>query len=115
MRLTLRELKARPDYHAVLARGRLVDGGTAVEFFEPGEAPAAPKIVWPFWARTVARLRQDGEIGVGDTVARLAGNVGGEAFKRTLKDFAGIDCGCVARQEDLNRRFPYPLDGSFQK
>lgn len=50
--------------------------------------------------------RIEGEIGVGDTIARLLGGPG-EAFKKWFEEFFGRSCGCVSRQRFLNEKFPY--------
>lgn len=45
--------------------------------------------------------------GVGDTIARVIGPMGGDAFKRWYKRITGEDCGCGDRQAWLNQRYPY--------
>lgn len=62
--------------------------------------------VWPAWAKWVARFRKPGEVGVGDTVQRIAARFGGEKFKRLSKRI-GLPCGCTERQADWNRLYPY--------
>lgn len=61
---------------------------------------------WPLGVRVIARLKRDGEKGIGDTMARLLAGIGGEAYKRLAKRI-GIECGCAARQAMLNARYPY--------
>ena len=57
---------------------------------------------WPLLARSAAKLAKPDEIGVGDTVQRLAAFVGGEQFKALVPN-----CGCSDRRQWLNQRFPY--------
>ena len=67
---------------------------------------AIPYDDWPLWARTVAALKIDADIGVGDTVERMAASMGGVAFKAWAKT-VGIDCGCDARKASWNKIYPY--------
>jgi len=57
---------------------------------------------WPTWAEELKSRRLPGESGIGDTAARIVGPAGGDAFKKVMKR-----CGCGARQETLNKEFPY--------
>lgn len=61
---------------------------------------------WPLWARTLRRRRRPDEIGVGDTAKRMFAKLGGERFK-IWAERLGIPCGCIERQEEWNRRYPY--------
>jgi len=70
------------------------------------QAPASPAD-WPFWATSIARIKSPADTGVGDTIARVVGPVGGEAYKAWFKRLFGKSCGCQERQDELNRRFPY--------
>lgn len=77
-------------------------------------ASAAKPIVekWPrnpfgMFARGFKLLRTPEDTGIGDTIARLVGPVGGDAYKKWFKDTFGKSCGCTERQQDLNERFPY--------
>lgn len=69
---------------------------------------------WPapaVWAaRLMARSWEPGDRGLGDTVARRLGK-GGERFKVWFHAVFGRSCGCVDRQEWLNREFPYGAGG----
>lgn len=58
--------------------------------------------VWPAWADELRKQKAAGETGVGDTAERLIGPIGGDVFKRLVKN-----CGCGQRKEDLNRLYPY--------
>lgn len=62
---------------------------------------------WPVRFATLIRSPED--IGVGDTIARTIGPFGGEAVKAFIKSL-GEDCGCDARQDLLNKKYPYPVD-----
>ena len=77
--------------------------------------PADPS-KWPLLARWIARHRQAGEIGAGDTLERLLRHRGGAAFKRATKRL-GINCGCgdsvSGRQGALNRAYPYSPRGTM--
>lgn len=75
------------------------------------QAPAAPQALpraeWPRLARWLAKLARPGELGLGDVVARYAGAVGGERFKKIYKKLTGAGCGCEARQDALNAMYPF--------
>lgn len=86
----------------------------------PGEAMPRPstrpvrqhQVVWPmnpfgFAARALKLLRQPADAGVGDTIARVIGPIGGERYKAWFKDTFGKTCGCTERQEQLNHIYPY--------
>lgn len=72
---------------------------------------AAPQLPakWPAYARILARIRNSDDAGIGDTIARVIGPVGGEAYKTWFKRLFGKPCGCQERQDELNRRYPYPV------
>ena len=80
----------------------------------PTPKPPLDASKWPLLARWIARHKQSGEIGIGDTLERLLRGVGGAAFKRITKRLR-IECGCgdsnSGRQGALNRAFPYPFPG----
>lgn len=61
---------------------------------------------WPLFARLLAKGRGPGDVGLGDTIARIIGDTG-ERFKRVYKRLTGSDCGCANRQAKLNERFKY--------
>lgn len=81
--------------------------------------PAAPhslapvvKTKWPLTpfgiaARTLKLLKSPEDSGVGDTIARTVGPVGGDNYKKWFKDTFGRTCGCTERQDQLNEQFPY--------
>ena len=58
------------------------------------------------WVHLVRFLRSPSDIGVGDTVQRIATKFGGERFKKWAKRI-GIPCGCDKRQAEWNRLYPY--------
>lgn len=63
---------------------------------------------WPAALRPMKRLAKEGDIGLGDIIARTIGPIGGNKFKVWYKLTFGRDCGCDVRQESWNRK--YPLD-----
>ena len=63
----------------------------------------------PGWAKAVERLRHTNDVGVGDTVQRIAAWFGGERFKAFAAK-VGIPCGCTQRQDEWNRLYPYTDD-----
>lgn len=65
---------------------------------------------WPAWAKALAKLRADGDVGVGDTVHRLVMGDQVEAMLRTL----GVKCGCTDRRKWMNERFEYADPGACQ-
>lgn len=66
-----------------------------------------PRERWPRRVRLLARFAKPRERGVGDTLARLLGKVGGEVWKGWYQRLTGKDCGCGDRQGRLNERYPY--------
>jgi hypothetical protein len=71
----------------------------------PDDVPVS-RDEWPLWAKTIARLAASEDRGVGDTIARTIGPVGGDAFKKWFQTLTGHPCGCNARQERLNALYP---------
>ena len=61
---------------------------------------------WPLWAIALKALAIPEDKGAGDTIARVIGPIGGDAFKAWRKSI-GKPCKCPDRQEKLNRLFPY--------
>ena len=73
----------------------------------PPDAPQSlPRDKWPVWANLLALASTEADTGVGDTVARVVGPWGGEAVKAWFKSH-GKDCGCNARQDTFNAKYPY--------
>lgn len=64
-----------------------------------------PADSWPVWAKTVARLKSDEDMGVGDTIRRQVG-IFGAGFKAAMLGM-GVPCGCDARQDEYNTKYPY--------
>lgn len=80
----------------------------------PDKSPAAPKIQprWPMnpfgiAMRALKLMRTPEDTGAGDTLARVVGPIGGDAYKAWFKETFGKTCGCAERQEQLNAQFPY--------
>lgn len=78
---------------------RLAPCGTAEQ------GPPAPQ-QWPLWARGVRLNAKPPDRGVGDTIERTVGRVGGRLFKK-WSNAVGFNCGCIARRDKLNRQYPY--------
>jgi hypothetical protein len=55
----------------------------------------------------VAKRRQTGEQGVGDTLARLLKGVAAGKASKVLERITGKSCGCRNRQAWLNQRYNY--------
>ena len=51
---------------------------------------------------------QEGDMGLGDVVQRLAGKMGGEWLAKTYEAVLGKSCGCVHSAATLNEWFPLP-------
>lgn len=73
---------------------------------QPAPVPA-PELAWPLWARLVRKLAAPGDVGVGDTIARAIGPLGGDAWKAWYRRATGHSCGCEERQEVLNQLYSY--------
>ena len=54
-----------------------------------------------------ARQKQAKPTGLGDTVEKFTKLTGIKTVIDTVAKLTGKDCGCEARKEFLNRRFPY--------
>jgi len=63
---------------------------------------------WPLAFKTYALRRQAGDIGLGDILERDIGKIGGATFKVFWKSITGTDCGCDARKQWINERYPLP-------
>jgi len=87
------------------ATGQAVDGAGAI--LSRAVGLAVPRDQWPLWARLASALAKDGDKGIGDTIARTIGPVGGDAFKAWYQKVVGQDCGCGDRAAWLSARFPY--------
>jgi hypothetical protein len=74
-------------------------------------SPAAlPVNQWPRWARWLEARRQPGEVGAGDTLARILDGRGGAAYKRWFKAITGVDCGCEDRRARLTIAYSYSAE-----
>jgi hypothetical protein len=60
----------------------------------------------PPWVHLISYFKSPDDLGIGDTVARYAAMLGGEAFKAWSKKL-GMPCGCTQRQREWNARYPY--------
>lgn len=87
-------------------QGRKVGGIISIAPSKPRIEPMA-KNQWPLAVLAVARFRKEGDLGIGDTVARLIGSSRSERFKKWFALKFHRDCGCTDRQRWLNARFPY--------
>lgn len=65
-----------------------------------------PDYEWPLLLRPLKWTARPQERGMGDIVERLIGADTSETFKRWWAENFKSDCGCNARKEWLNRRFP---------
>ena len=61
---------------------------------------------WPMALISLKLLAKEGDRGAGDIIARMIGPIGGDAFKKWYRAIFGKSCGCGARQEILNARWP---------
>ena len=66
-----------------------------------------PRVEWPGWANLIAVVRSGSDTGIGDTVARVVGPVGGVKFKKWHRLVFGRDCACEKRREQWNAQYPY--------
>lgn len=89
------------------------DGVPQIPLHQPASAAlsAIPRDQWPWAARLIANRARPGEAGVGDTLARLLGIVGGELYKWFYIWITGADCGCGDRQARLNALYPFDPEG----
>jgi hypothetical protein len=96
----------------VLHNGRapMIARGTAAE--SPVPLPMEPRGTrnveepWPVALLPLKLLAKAGDRGAGDVIARVIGPIGGDSFKNWYKKIFGKGCGCGARQEALNTRWP---------
>jgi hypothetical protein len=68
---------------------------------------------WPFAFKVLAKLATPEDQGIGDVIDRMVGPIGGSAFKVWHKLATGHDCGCGARKQILNARYPSNSFGPF--
>ena len=67
-----------------------------------------PENEWSWVVRIIARKRKPEDKGLGDTLEREIGYLGGNTYKRWYKKLMpNGDCGCARRQIILNIRYPY--------
>ena len=65
-----------------------------------------PSKEWPMPIKALKMFSKKEDRGIGDTIARVVGPIGGEAYKRWhLREF-GKPCGCAERQQRLNQKYP---------
>ena len=65
---------------------------------------------WPLWARVLAKRRETGDVGLGDTVARTLEHVWADNLALAWESLTGKSCGCQDRRQWLNRLYPYPQE-----
>lgn len=68
---------------------------------------AVPEGERPLWVGVMSVFRTKGDAGIGDTIDRILGKVGGSVFKRWFKKATGRTCGCGTRAGALNALYPY--------
>jgi hypothetical protein len=73
----------------------------------PNRSAAMPRDEWPSWVNAIAAMKNDSDKGVGDTIQRVVGPVGGDSFKRWFQTIFHKSCGCTERQEAFNNQYPY--------
>lgn len=73
---------------------------------EPVVLNPIPRDQWPVWATIAATRKHEGDVGVGDTIQKVAAKFGGEQFKAWAAEL-GIPCGCSTRQKRFNALYPY--------
>jgi len=61
----------------------------------------------PRWVSLLQRLSTSQDIGLGATVKRIAGKVGGKRFITWSKRI-GLPCGCTEREIEWNNLYPNP-------
>lgn len=71
------------------------------------ERKAIPRDKWPLWTKAVHALSNEADKGIGDTIARIIGPIGGDAFKAWHLKIFKRKCRCHWRQAMLNQLFPY--------
>lgn len=76
------------------------------EYVAPVKIPM-PRDEWPAWAKTVALLANDSDIGVGSTIARTIGPFGGDLFKIWHRAIFGRPCACHEREAAWNSLYAY--------
>jgi hypothetical protein len=74
---------------------------------DPNRKIEVPRQDWPMWAKMIAAKARPEDRGVGDTIERTLGPVGGDAFKRWYQDIFGRSCGCGTRRDLFNLQYPY--------
>ena len=94
-----------PEIRRRSARNYKIDIKPRVKAPSAIKAPI-PREQWPRSVRLLERLASPSDKGIGDTIARLTGAVGGDIFKKWYKRIMKSDCGCGDRQARLNRLFP---------
>jgi len=75
-------------------------------YIHPDYRPV-PRDEWPLWARALSLVKADGDSGVGDTIARTVGPIGGDKFKEWHRKVFDKECDCTKRQARFNAQFPY--------
>lgn len=99
--------QTRPDYFAAWERGRGLGQKRSPE--ERAKQKQKAKVTEAKRKRLVSLLRflrQESDIGLGDTVERILARAGGRKIKSMIASLGG-NCGCTERQQWLNRKYPY--------
>lgn len=63
----------------------------------------------PLWIKIASTQKQDGEIGVGDTIERIIKTTGLDSVAKGYEKVTGKSCGCSDRKKWLNTKYPYHL------
>ena len=96
-RLTREEVAAFNPNHPALQRP------TALEV-QPTKP--LPREEWPLWAFALALLSNPEDRGLGDVIERTIGPIGGDKFKIWHEKIFRKKCGCEARKDKWNLRWP---------
>lgn len=65
-----------------------------------------PRQEWPMAISLMANLAGPNDAGMGDVIERIVGPIGGITFQTWYRKITGKDCGCGARKQWLNERYP---------
>ena len=121
---TLMNSKCRNIYNDVLAKGTVVgasvhiDDNIAKTLYDncneelpiqpqPIKQTPIPQSEWPLSLRILARGKKPTDKGLGDLIERAIGEIGGDLFKDWWFKIFQKECGCHARKEWLNEKYPF--------
>jgi len=98
----------RARHPALEAQVRAAVAATPVAAARDSPCYAVKPSPWPIWAMLMAKLRNPGDIGVGDTVERTIGTARSATFKAWHLATFGHPCGCERRKTEWNSKYRYP-------